>query len=151
MQLVEVHVIGAEPAQAAVDRRPHVFRAAVPAGPWRTAAGVGHLDGVGEQADLGGQHRTLAVAAGQRPADQFLVGVRPVGVGGVDQRHAEVERLVDDGDRDGVVTRGFHVIGEGHPHAAQADDADLGAGAAERGGPHACCPPGVGRPGPAGA
>lgn len=36
----------------------------------------------------------------QRPADQLLVGVRPLRVGGVDQRHAWVERLVDDGIED---------------------------------------------------
>jgi len=55
---------------------------------------------------FGGQHRALAVAARKCPADQLFIGVRTVRVGGVDQRNAQVERLMDDGDGGGVVPRG---------------------------------------------
>jgi hypothetical protein len=107
VQLVKVHMVGAEPAQAVVDRLADVLGAAVPGGARGGAARVGSRAGVDDQADLGGQHRALAVAARKRPADQFLVGVRTVGVGGVDQRHAQVERLVDHRDGRTVVTGAF--------------------------------------------
>ncbi len=62
-------MVGAEPPQAAVDRLPHMLGAAVPGGARRGARRVRGLRGVGEEADLGGQHRAVAVAARQRPAD----------------------------------------------------------------------------------
>src|SRR5580704_2198299 len=136
VQLVEIHVIGAEPLQAAVDRRADVLGPAVQRPVARVVRRVRGLDGVPDDADLGGQHRAIAMTARQRPADQFLVGVRPVGVGGVDQRHAEIKRLADHRDRRGLVSRRLHVVGERHAHAAQADDANLGSVTAQRRGSH---------------
>src|ERR1035437_1184504 len=112
VQLVEVHVVGAEPAQAVVDRLPNVLGTAVvddDRGVVGTAGRVAH-----DQADLGGQHRAPAVAPGQGPADKLLVGLGPVDVSGVDKAHAAVERGPDHGDGGVVVARGSHVVGEGH-------------------------------------
>ncbi len=72
--VVEVDVVGAEPLQRAFDREADVRRAAVePA-----AAGVGH------EPELGGQH-DLVAAALEGAADELLVGVRAVDLGGVDE------------------------------------------------------------------
>src|SRR4051794_39602977 len=77
----------------------------------RRAGGAAAVGGqVGDEADLRGQHRPLAVALGQRAADELLVGEGAVDVGGVDQGHAEVERLADHGDRRRVVTRRLRVV-----------------------------------------
>ena len=53
--------------------------------------------GVGDQPELRGQHHLVAAAL-QRPADQFLVDVRAVDLGGVDERDAQFERPVDGPD-----------------------------------------------------
>ena len=89
----------------------------------RAAPGVRDLHGVGDEADLRGEDRAIAVAPGQRAADQLLVAVRAVHVGGVDQRHAEIERLADDCDGGRVIPRCLEVVGMGHAHAAETDDA----------------------------
>src|SRR3954468_4010320 len=83
---------------------------------------AGGAAGVGDEAVLGGQHHLVAAAA-DGPADELLVGVRPVDLGGVQQGHAEIERAVDGADGLGVVGAGAGV-GEGHAHAAQADAGD---------------------------
>ena len=100
--------------QRAVDRLAHVLRAAVLA--QHVLGGV--LD---HEPALGGQEDVVA-AAGDRPADELLVRVRPVHVGGVEQRHAELERAVDGRDRLRLVALGGPV-GPGHAHAAEADPA----------------------------
>ena len=64
----------------------------------RRVRGIRHLDRVANEADLGGQDSALAVSASKRAADQFLVGVRPVDIGRVDQCHTEVKGLMDDCD-----------------------------------------------------
>ena len=84
--VVEVDVVGAEPLERAFDGEADVLRAAVERP--RAAAGVG------DQAELGGQDGLVA-AAFERPADELLVGVGPVDLGGVDERDAQVERPVD--------------------------------------------------------
>ena len=60
----------------------------------------------------------------ERPADEFLVGVRAVDLGGVDQGDAEVERAVDGADGFGVVGAGAGVR-ERHAHGAEADPGDV--------------------------
>ena len=75
--------------------------------------------GVRDHAELGGEH-DLVAAALDGPADEFLVDVRAVDLGGVDECHPEVEGAVDGADGFGVVASGAGV-GEGHAHGAQAD------------------------------
>ena len=115
VQLPQVDVVDAEALQRGVDAGAHVLGPAV----------AGHRAVALHQADLGGEDRLVA-AAGEGAADQLLVGERPVDVGGVDERHAEVERAADDLDRDVVVAL-LGAVGPGHAHAAEADGADGGA------------------------
>ena len=109
--VVEVDVVGAEPLQRTLDRGADVRGTAVEVP--RAAAGVG------DEAELRRQH-DLVAAVLDGAADEFLVGVRPVDLGGVDERDAQVERPVDRADRLGVVGARAGV-GRGHPHGAQAD------------------------------
>jgi hypothetical protein len=91
---------------------------------------------------LGGQDDVLAAAAGQRPADDLLGLPAPVDVGGVDEVDPRVERRVDDAH--GLVVVGV-APGPEH-HGAEAEGADLDAGAAEQAmfhaADHARSPPG---------
>ena len=123
VQLVEVDVVGAEPA-AATRRCP---RARAPGGRRGTIA-VGR-DVLDHEADLRGEH-DLVAAAGERGADDLLVRERPVHVGGVDQRHAELDRAVDR-RRPSARRRARRVVGPRHAHAAEADRARRRAARAE--------------------
>src|SRR5690606_35170847 len=112
--------------QAAFDRVAHILRAAVDA----ARARVG---GVEPDAELGGQEDPVALAL-QEPAEQFLVGMRAVDVGGVEQGHAPFQRALQGGARLGGVAA---AVGEAHAHAAQAEGGDGGAIAAKGTGFHA--------------
>ena len=68
-------------------------------------------------AELGGED-DLVAAAGDRPADQLLVGERAVHVGGVEEGDAELERAVDRRDRLGLVAGAVELR---HAHAAEAE------------------------------
>ena len=107
--VVEVDVVDAEPRQRAVAGLAHVLGPAVD-------GALGRVVGVAHDAELGGDDRLVA-APGQRLADEHLVGVRPVHVGGVEEGDPELEGPVDGGGRLGVVRRPVEV---GHPHAAEA-------------------------------
>ena len=112
--VVEVDDVDAEPLQRGVAGGADVLRPAVHA-----AAPVGGaLD-----AELRREH-DLVAATGDRPPDELLVGEGAVHVGGVEQRHAEVERAVHDGDRLGLVAAVGGAVEVRHPHAAQALGAD---------------------------
>ena len=126
VQVVEVDVVGAEALQRALDGAPDVL--ARPVGdPLRRVLGRrGEAD-----AELRGQH-DLVAPAGERLAEQLLVRVRPVQLGRVEERAAELQRAVDRGDRLALV-RG--AVEGGHAHAAEADGRDLQV--AERAGLHA--------------
>ena len=87
--------------------RPHVVGRAVDAQP---AAVARRAD-----AELRGQH-DLVAAAGDRAADQLLVGERAVHVGGVEERDAEVEGPLDGPLGLGLVAGAVELA---HPHAAQ--------------------------------
>jgi hypothetical protein len=79
-----------------------------------------HLVGgrvVDDDAALRRQHDVVA-ASRDRPADELLVRERPVHVGGVEERDAELERSVDDRDRLGFVAP---AVAPGHAHAAESD------------------------------
>ena len=101
----------------------------------------GRVVGVAHDAELGGDDRLVAVP-GQRLADEHLVGVRPVHVGGVEEGDPELERPVDGGDGLVVVARPVEV---GHPHAAEAlAGHHAGPGFRARSFPSACGAPLVG-------
>jgi hypothetical protein len=72
--LVQVDVAGAEAPQGTVDRGADVGRAAV--------EDPGAAAGVGDHAELG-CHHDLVAAAFDGAAEEFLVGVRAVDLGGV--------------------------------------------------------------------
>ena len=74
--VVQVDVVGAEPLQRTLDGGADVGRAAVEV-PWARA-------GVRDDAELGGQHHLVAAAL-ERAADELLVDVRAVDLGGVDE------------------------------------------------------------------
>ena len=111
--VVEVDVVDAEPLQRGVARGADVLRAAVDADP----------GAVGEPlvAELGGE-LDLVAAAGDRLADQLLVGERAVHVGGVEEGHAEVERAVDGGEAGRLVGAAVELR---HAHAAEAERGDV--------------------------
>jgi len=74
------------------------------------------------------QHHVVAATAGERPANDLLGLACAIDVGGVDEVDAGVQRRVDDLDRlvvVGVAPRAEH-------HGAEAEAADLNAGAPER-------------------
>jgi len=93
--------------------------------PQRSLARVAHVAGARidllaaraeAKADLGGQHG-LVSTIDDRTADQLLVVAVAVHVGGVDQRHAHIQRPLDRARRLGVVAL---AVREGHAHAPQA-------------------------------
>jgi hypothetical protein len=111
--VVQVDVVGAEPAERALNCDPDVRRAAVHA----LAACVGHEPELGRQDDL-------VAAALDGTADKLLIGVGAVDLRGVDHGDAEVECPVDCADGLGVVGAGAGV-GSGHAHRPEADTADI--------------------------
>ena len=113
--VVQVDVVNAEALQRALDRGADVRRAAVDdAGP---ATGVRH------QAELR-RHHDLVTTTLDGPADQFLVEVRAVNLGGVDVGDAQLQRPVDGADRLGIAALPGVVVA-GHRHGAQADPGDV--------------------------
>ena len=70
------------------------------------------------QAELGGDH-DLVADRGERFADEFFVGERPVDLGGVEERDAEIDRGAD--ERDGVVACRDRAVALGHAHAAETE------------------------------
>ena len=111
--VVEVDVVGAQPLERALERLPDVLRRAVEAAP-------GGAVGLRLDAELGGDD-DLVAAAGERAAEQLLVVVRAVQLGGVEEGDAELDRPVQRGDR--LVGVGLAVEG-GHAHAAEAEGGD---------------------------
>ena len=91
-------------------------------------AALGRVVGVADDAELRRQH-DLVAAAGDRPADELLVGVRAVHVGGVEQRTPSSSArwivAIDSSSSRGAVELG-------HAHAAEAEGGDGGAVGAER-------------------
>ena len=123
--LVEVDVVGVEPAQAVLDL-PHDPAAGRPA-VVRVLAHRRH--------ELGGQHDLVAPAL-ERLADDLLRLAAGVHVGGVDEVDAAVERGVDDLDAVVVVA----VAPGAEHHRPEAVAADLDPGGTERGAFHASDP-----------
>ena len=93
----------------------------------------GRLSGPGsarfaEVAEFGGDHDLVAHRL-KRLADDLLVGVGTVGLGGIEEGDAELVRLPQEGDRVGLLHR--RAIGEVQSHAAEADRGDFEAAFSE--------------------
>jgi hypothetical protein len=105
---------GAEPRQRALHGDPDAGRAAV-----ETAL---RAPGVGDETELRGEH-DLVPAVLDGPADELLVVVRAVDLGGVEEGDTEVEGPVDGAD--GLRLIGDGAVAPGHSHGAEADARDL--------------------------
>ena len=110
--VVEVDVVGAEPSQRAVDGAADAGRVAGQPAGWDAVL----LEG---EPELGGDDDVVAVRL-EGFADDVLVGERPVDLGGVEERDAELDGAADDGDAVGAVWGG-RVVGAGQAHAAEPD------------------------------
>jgi hypothetical protein len=127
VDLVEVDVVDAEPAQRTLDRFDQpAARAAAPVG-----AAVAH-----RAVALGGEHDVVAPAAQRLADDPLGLTVTAVDVGGVDDVDPAVERATDDAD----ALVGIGVAHRAEHHGAQAVGGDVDSGAAEGAGSHSGCP-----------
>ncbi len=117
----QVDPIGPEPLQRGFDDLPDMLRAAVEAGDPAL--------GIDPEAELGRQHDPVPPVAGQAAAQQLLVGIGPVDLGGVDQRDPPVHRL----EQRGLAFRSVRApaVGEGHAHAPETQGRDFEALMAE--------------------
>ena len=110
--VVEVDVVSPQTPERAFDSGADVRWAAVE---------VPGVAGVRDEAELGCEH-DLVAAVLDGPADQLLVVVGPVDLGGVEESDAEVECAVDRTDGLGFVG---DAVRAGHAHGAEADARDL--------------------------
>jgi hypothetical protein len=83
------------------------------------------LDRVDVPAELGGDHHAVFYWR-ERFANEFLVDIRPVDLGGVEEGDAEVDGSADDVEHLRPV--GSVAVTAGHAHAAQPDRGNLQAG-----------------------
>jgi hypothetical protein len=113
--VVQVDVVCVEPLEGALDGGADVRRAAV--------EHPGAAAEVRDEAELRRQH-DLVAAGRDGPADEVLVRVGAVDLGGVDMADAQVERPVDGADRFGVAAVRVEVIA-GHGHRAESDAGDV--------------------------
>jgi hypothetical protein len=119
--VIEVYLLNPQALEAGIAAGLDVLGPAVD-------AARGFIGRVARDAEFGGDKHILA-AAGDGLADEQLVGVGAVHVGGVKEVEALVQRMVDGGDGFGVVAvAGVELA---HAHAAEADGGDLRAVAAE--------------------
>ena len=113
--VVEVDAVGTQPLEGALDRGADVRRAAV--------EHSGAAAGVRDEAELRRHHDIVATPL-EGAADEFLVGVGAVDLGGVDVGDAQVECPLDGADRLGVAAVRVEVIA-GHRHRAESDARDV--------------------------
>src|SRR5207248_5034849 len=122
--LVQVHVVGAQPAQAVVDL-----------GEDRLAGQAGSVGaGAHPAVHLGGKHDLVPIGVlGERAADDLLTGAVRVHVGGVEEVDAGLHRAPDEGPAGFLVQRpGVAApVGQAVTHAAQADSRHLETGRTE--------------------
>ena len=76
-----------------------------------------------QQAALGGDDQALGIRM-QRFGDEFLVHVRAVAVGGVEESQAQVVRLAQHGVRGGTILRRSPDVGAANAHRAEAETVD---------------------------
>ncbi len=113
MLVVEVNGLDPQPLQALLAGLHHVFGPAVdPELAVRRAL----------VAELGGDHRLLAIAVGQGALEQLLVGAQAIHVGGVEEVGAAIQRVAHGGD--GLVLVDW-TVERGHGHAAEAEGRNL--------------------------
>jgi hypothetical protein len=113
--VVQIDVVGAQPLKGTLDGDADVRRAVVEDA--RTAARVR------DDAELRGQDHLVAAVL-DRPADEFLVGVGTIDLGGVEVGDAEVQRPVDGANRLGVAA-GSDVVVARHRHGAESNARDV--------------------------
>ena len=92
--------------------------------------------GIDVPAELGRDHHLVPVR-GERLADELLVGVRTVDLGGVEEGDAAVHSGAD--QRDHLLPVRLVAVAAGHAHAAQPDGGDLEAVGAEGAFVHGSC------------
>ena len=115
MELVEIDHVDAEPAERCLDRLADVLRARVVV--QRVAAARAD-----DESRLGRHHRAFPVTL-ERAPHELLVRERAVDVGGIQQRHPQVERSMDHRDR--LRLGRVADVGPVHGHAAEPDLTDL--------------------------
>jgi hypothetical protein len=115
--VVEVDVVGAKALERPLDRALHVLGGAV-RGPDR--GHIARLRVVHPVVELGGDHAVVPTSL-DRPADEHLVGERPVDLGGIEEIDPELERPLDRRDR--LVFVGC-AVGDGHAHTAKSEFGD---------------------------
>ena len=108
VQLIQVDPLELQPSQARVARLPEIFRPAVADAILKPVA----------KASLRADHEPLRIGM-QRFGDHLLADAGSIDVGGVDQRHAGVERGVEHRQRLLVVDPAAEVV------RAEADDRDF--------------------------
>ena len=134
--VVQVDAVRAQPPEGAFGSDTDVRRAAV--------EHPGAAAPVRDAAEFGGQD-DLVAAAPDGPADEFLVGERPVALGGIDKGDPELQRPVDGADGLGVIGARAGIGGR-HPHGAQTDAGDIQSPQLDM--PHSDCSMRLSLPGP---
>src|SRR4249919_2086992 len=91
--------------------------------------------GIDLEPELGGDHH-LVTNGRERLAHQLLVRERTIDLGGVEERHAEIDGRADHADH--VLLVASRAVAEAHAHAAQADGGDLQVAVAQLALLHVC-------------
>src|SRR6185369_5186442 len=112
--VVKVDDLDAEPLEARFACRADIIRVASNAEELALVAA--------DVPELGGQEHLLAPVV-DRSSDQFLVLADAIHVGGVEEGHSLLDRMVDSRDRFLLATRAIEFA---HAHAAKADRRNLG-------------------------
>src|SRR5438445_2954201 len=108
----EVDVIGLEPARGGFHHLADVLRAAIEAN---------DLPIVEPEAELGGDDHLIALAL-ESASEKLLVVPDAVGLGGVEERHPQLDGALDGSDRFRIVAGAVRLA---HPHATEAQLRDL--------------------------
>ena len=114
MKLIEIDFLHPQAAEAALALLPQIFRAAVRdprARPWPC------------QATLGRDHQVIRIWV-QRLGDQPLADLGPIGVGGIDEVDAEIDRAAEHALAFLPVSRLAPDAFAGQPHSAEAEAVD---------------------------
>ena len=109
--VVEIDDVDFEPLEARLARLPHIFGRTV------DLEALGRAD----LAELGGDDGVVAPPL-DRLGDQFLVLAVGIGVRGIEQVDADIERTLDGGDGARIVVL---AVADRHAHAAEPDGRDL--------------------------
>ena len=108
--IIKIDRLDAEALQAGIAGGADVFGASID-------AAAGGIAGVAHDAELGGDDDLVPVRP-ERLADEDLVRVRAVNVGGVEERDTERDGAMDGGDGFGLVGLPVEL---GHAHASEAE------------------------------